>query len=272
MKTIVVVFSLAVTPVVTPSVFAQTRSFGSVVFPGGTSSTTPGITRNFGSVVFPGGASVPTVRGAAPGVGVFPPAGTINPFPVRGSNGFGSNGFGRVPSGRGTRNQPYVYAYPVFVGGGYGYGGGYDNGYAPQDQGPQGPPPQPQQQPPNVTVVYPPPSSQHASPVMIQAGPDGEFPAPGQRQGATIYESPNAGGPVEVQPEPSSVQDTNHYLIAFKDHTIYSAVAYWADGDTLHYFTSGNTHNQASVSLIDRELTERLNKELGIDFKLPPAR
>jgi hypothetical protein len=46
-------------------------------------------------------------------------------------------------------------------------------------------------------------------------------------------------------------------------------VAYWFDGDTLHYFTTGSTHNQASVSLLDRELTMRLNKELGIDFHIP---
>jgi hypothetical protein len=45
-------------------------------------------------------------------------------------------------------------------------------------------------------------------------------------------------------------------------------VAYWVDGDTIHYFTSGNTHNQASVSLIDRALTRRLN-EGGLDVKLP---
>ena len=49
-------------------------------------------------------------------------------------------------------------------------------------------------------------------------------------------------------------------------------MAYWADGDTLHYFTTGNIHNQASMSLIDRELTERLNREMGIDFTLPPAK
>ncbi len=75
----------------------------------------------------------------------------------------------------------------------------------------------------------------------------------------------------DLQPmeEPDSIAEPSHYLIAFKDHTIYSAVAYWVDGDTLHYFTSANTHNQASVSLVDRDLTERLNKESGIDLKLP---
>jgi endonuclease YncB( thermonuclease family) len=60
-----------------------------------------------------------------------------------------------------------------------------------------------------------------------------------------------------------------YYLLAFKDNSIYSAVAYWVDGDTLHYFTSGNRHNQASISLLDRELTTRLNRERGSDIRLP---
>jgi hypothetical protein len=45
------------------------------------------------------------------------------------------------------------------------------------------------------------------------------------------------------------------------------------DGDTLHYFTAGNVHNQASLALVDREFTERLNKEAGLDVRLPaPAK
>jgi hypothetical protein len=142
-----------------------------------------------------------------------------------------------------------VYAYPVYIGG---YGG-YDNSYAP---------PEPAPQQPNVIVVYP---QQQATPVMIQAGPDGEYTTTTpQRRSATIYEAPPE--------EPGPPAESTHYLLAFKDHTIYSAVAYWADGDTLHYFTAGNVHNQASMSLIDRDLTNRLNRELGIDFKLPPAK
>jgi endonuclease YncB( thermonuclease family) len=144
-------------------------------------------------------------------------------------------------------------------------GGGYDNSFAPQEAyGPDGPPPQQQ---PNVTVVYP-PQQQRAAPVMIQPGPDGEYNTMVQRPPATIYETPRPRDTVS-EPEPA---ESNRYLLAFKDHTIYSAVAYWVDGDTVHYFTTGNTHNQASLSLIDRELTERLNRELGIDFKLPPAK
>ena len=137
---------------------------------------------------------------------------------------------------------------------------GYDNSYEPQGQEMLPP------QQPNVTVVYPPQQQQRATPVMIQAGPDGEYNTM-VRPPATIYETPR---PRDTASDAEPAADSNRYLLAFKDHTIYSAVAYWTDGDTLHYFTTGNTHNQVSLSLIDRELTERLNRELGIDFKLPP--
>ena len=61
------------------------------------------------------------------------------------------------------------------------------------------------------------------------------------------------------------------YLIAFTDHTIYAAVAYWLEGNTLHYVTNQNTHNQVSLDLVDRELSNRLNRERSVDFRLPPA-
>jgi endonuclease YncB( thermonuclease family) len=72
-------------------------------------------------------------------------------------------------------------------------------------------------------------------------------------------------------PEADS-QTASFYLLAFKNHSIYSAVAYYVDGDTLHYFTAGNTHNQISLSLVDRELTQRLNEGSGLEVKLPPAK
>jgi hypothetical protein len=261
MRALAVVLSLTFAT----SVFGQAvhRNFGSVVFPGGTTSPSTGITRNFGSVVFPGGTQSQPVFGGAPAVNLRPgvgratqiPVGTIQHQNIRRptGNGIGNgNGFGR-----GNRSvTPYVYAYPVYI------GGGYDNSFAPQES--YGPEPPPQQQP-NITVIYPP--QQHARPVMIQPGPDGEYNT-NVRPPATVYETPRPGNSVS-EPEPA---ESNRYLLAFKDHTIYSAVAYWVDGDTLHYFTTGNTHNQASLSLIDRELTERLNRELGIDFKLPASK
>jgi hypothetical protein len=41
------------------------------------------------------------------------------------------------------------------------------------------------------------------------------------------------------------------------------------EGDTLHYFTEGNVHNQVSISLVDRQLTEQLNRERNVDVRLP---
>jgi hypothetical protein len=89
-----------------------------------------------------------------------------------------------------------------------------------------------------------------------------QYVPPQDRATPSIYEPP-------ARTEESSARELSHFLIAFKDHTIYSAIAYWVDGETLHYFTAGNTHNQVSVSLVDRALTERLNKDTGLEVKLP---
>jgi len=267
MRGLAVVFSLALAS----GAYGQAirRSFGSVVFPGGTSTTSPTITRNFGSVVFPGGVATPPVNTGGTSFGFtrgstvfngfngsfFPSNGVVN---SRNGRGLGVNG--RRGGGGGRNNAtPYVFAYPVFI------GGGYDDSYGmPQPELPMQPPQQQQQQP-NVIVFPPQQQPQRANPTMIQPGPDGQYPIT-QRQQGTIYEAPRDAN------DPASGADSAHYLVAFKDHTIYSAVAYWVDGETLHYFTTGNTHNQASISLIDRELTNRLNRELGLDFRLPPAK
>ena len=240
--------------------FAQgiTRGFGSVVFPGGTSATTPGVTRSFGSVVFPGGS--PTTSPVRTGTGLIP-APIFTGRPSTGGNSFnrggsfnGRNSF-QPGVNRGRRGSPTtVYAYPVYV------PSYYDPAAAQDALAPMTPP---DQQQPNVTVVYP--QQQEVRPIIIQLGPDGQYTQTPARQPAVqTYVPPEA--PAAAEP------DQPHYLIAFKDHTIYSAVAYWFDGETLHYFTRGDTHNQASVSLIDRDLTERLNRELGIEFKMPAAK
>jgi hypothetical protein len=154
-------------------------------------------------------------------------------------------GFRRQPSVpvTGPARTVIVYGYPVYV-------GGYVDNDSPAE-------PAPQRQP-DITVHD---SSQPAQSVIQYFGSD-------DAQDPT---TPTAAAD-DLQPveEPDSTAEPSHYLIAFKDHTIYSAVAYWVDGDTLHYFTSANTHNQASVSLVDRDLTERLNKESGLEVKLPP--
>jgi len=219
-----------------------TGSFGSVVFPGGTPATSPGVTRSFGTVVNPGGGGPHlTVPG-----GVVP-------------------SFGRPADGRRRTAPVTTFGYPVYVGS-YGGYGGYSDAYGAEQAAPQ--------QPPSVTVVMPPP--QPVTPVIINVGPGGGQYTTTTERPQGVYGPPSVYGPPVYQPpsqaaaeEPAPTDEPQHYLIAFKDHTIYSAVAYWVDGDTLHYFTAGNTHNQVSVSLLDRALTQRLNQESGVAFKIP---
>ena len=59
------------------------------------------------------------------------------------------------------------------------------------------------------------------------------------------------------------------YLIAFKDHSIVQALGYWMETGTLHYVTAEYSVNQASLVLIDGDLSQRLNDERGIAFQLP---
>lgn len=89
---------------------------------------------------------------------------------------------------------------------------------------------------------------------------------------------PGQPGPPRFEPEPSAAPANpgdplsppeNYYLIAYKDHTIYSALAYWVEGDTLHYVTTENTHNQASLGLIDVDRTYKLNADRSVPFSLP---
>ena len=58
------------------------------------------------------------------------------------------------------------------------------------------------------------------------------------------------------------------YLLAMKDGGVYSAVAYWLEDTTLHYITPKHDHNHASLELVDRELSDQLNKERKVPFKL----
>lgn len=62
------------------------------------------------------------------------------------------------------------------------------------------------------------------------------------------------------------------YLIAMKDHTIFPAVAYWVDGDTLNYVTTEGSPNRASLDLVDREFSRQLNDERHVEFKLPAVK
>jgi len=90
--------------------------------------------------------------------------------------------------------------------------------------------------------------------------------------GELLPAEPLAAAPQEdsaVAPGDPLTPAASYYLIAYKDHSIYSALAYWLEGDTLHYVTTQNTHNQASLSLIDVDQTYKLNSDRSVPFSLP---
>src|SRR5574340_473146 len=225
--------------------FAQERTFGS---PSG-----------FGNILYPGTGQPPVRQGlsgfgniAFPGTGRAPQARL--PFSITNTcfaNRLGGivSGFnpyrGNLGGGRGSSVVYMPYAYPVYM-------GGYDV--------------MPQQQP-NVVVVYP---AQQA-PVVINQHFQQPAPPPAEDEATSIkvYQAPSRS-PEDMAA--AAAQPSPGYPFAFKDHSIYSSVAYWVEGDTLHYFTSGNVHNQVSMSLLDRPLTLRLNKERGVDVRFPEAR
>ena len=244
---------LALAALLTSSAFAQrlgygNAGFGNVAFPGGGHPpfvfNQPGFANEgFGNVVFPGTGHPPIT----------------NPFSIT-RPGFasrlGNTVAGRPPGGgfdhRGRNNFVYVpFAYPVYT-------GGYYPPYPAPDGGQAGG---------NVTVVYPP----QAAPVtIINQIPPAAAPAQpaAPQEGFQTYQAP-AENTASAPAAENAQGNDEYYLIAFKDHSIYPALAYWVEGDTLHYFTKGNVHNQVSLLLVDKPLTERLNSERNISMHLP---
>jgi len=194
----------------------------------------------------------------APGAGTLPPL-YINPF---GGNAPFAERFGAVIAGYPGYNggfyaygaYPFPYSYPAYIPE-YGY-----------------------QQQPNVTVFadpqanvvlppLPPPqvnvySDDTPQPVIREYGPRGEELLPRNSSGVTTYQAPSSS-----RPEPAA--DQVRFLIPLKDNSVYTAVAYWVEGDMLHYITPDGMHNQVSMSLVDRRLAERLNGNGRTGFRLP---
>jgi hypothetical protein len=59
------------------------------------------------------------------------------------------------------------------------------------------------------------------------------------------------------------------YLLAFNDHSILAAAAYWVDGRTLHYVTLEHQEKQVPLEHVDRQLSAQLNRERNVAFHLP---
>jgi hypothetical protein len=108
---------------------------------------------------------------------------------------------------------------------------------------------------PNVTVVYAPPAAAPATVYVERSGPERD-----------------EYGQVIQRPRSAPDSDSSIYLIAFHDRSIFAAVAYWVEGGTLHYVTQEHEQKQVPLSSVDRELSDKLNRERGIAFSLPASK
>jgi len=169
---------------------------------------------------------------------------------------------GRAGSGRQVVVAPIYVGVPVY--GGYAYGWGPDDSSA----GPDTAPP-PASNNPSVTI-NPDYVPDHANPVVRDYA---NAPEPSQGMQSYTAPGPPPGEPAPDQ-SPVSVPDDEQptiYLIAFRDHTIMPAYAYWTEGHTLKYVNMDHGINQATLDLVDRDLSCRLNQERNVDFRLPPS-
>jgi hypothetical protein len=177
----------------------------------------------------------------------------------------GSVGMGYSTSPRyqygGYRTSPATtYFYPVYI-------SGFDYPYSNQATSdvvaiPASPS---QAQPSQPVVINQYFGSDAARPTVTDYGPDGQPVAPADT-GVRVYQAPYSP-PTEYSPSDQVV-----FFIALKDSSIYSAVAYWVDGEMLNYITPQGRHNQVSLDLVDRALSVKLNQGRQVDFHLPAAK
>jgi hypothetical protein len=126
----------------------------------------------------------------------------------------------------------------------------------------------PQQPAPSV-IINQSFTPQTANPVLRDYS-DSDLPET-PRSDVRVYEVPVAPR-AEGRPLPKEVRKVDEtatiYMIALKDETIRQAVGYWLEGDTLHYITPGGTINRVSLDQVDREASERYNRERNVEFSL----
>ncbi len=64
-------------------------------------------------------------------------------------------------------------------------------------------------------------------------------------------------------PAPSHVT-----LVALTDGSVQAVWAYWLEGDQLAFVTVGEASHKVPISRLDRDRTEKLNRQQGVDFHL----
>jgi len=203
--------------------------FGRLSNPAGLPGTTGGA--GFGRLIYPGTGAPAIARSPRPGS----PQGALPPQVAHGSHG-----------------TAVAVPYPVFYGGGY-----YDYDAPPAPVAPYS----------QYTAQYSNGYDQTQPPVVIinqYFTPDTANPVVRDYSNVRLPEP----GPQPETQQPAAEQQVM-FLIAMKDHTIFPAIAYWVEGDTLNYITVQGSKNSVSLDLVDRDFSKQINKERNVEFGLP---
>jgi hypothetical protein len=91
------------------------------------------------------------------------------------------------------------------------------------------------------------------------------LPEPG-----TVVVPPSTAATLPTQPALTDGEPII-FLIALQDHVIVPAIAYWVQGNTLHYISLDGAAHQVSLAQIDRDFSKQLNRERNLPFPLPAA-
>ena len=59
------------------------------------------------------------------------------------------------------------------------------------------------------------------------------------------------------------------WLLALADGPLYAVTDYWLEDETLHYVRRDGTKSSVALEDVDLTFTKRLNRRLGIPFRLP---
>src|SRR4051812_38365940 len=208
-------------------------------------------TGSYGNILHPGVPSPGALRPPAP----TPPGGGAR---FSGGNGFGN---GRPGGGRRTNGGGVVYVpYPIY--GGYGMGYGSDGFYATDNN-------------PVPANAYPAEAAPAPPTVIINQNFQTDSVRPQLRDYSNVQlPEPGVVAAPPATPAPGALADDQPtiFLIAMQDHSIRPVIAYWVQGDTLHYVTREGVLDQVSVALVDRDFSKQLNAERNVPFALPAAR
>ena len=78
------------------------------------------------------------------------------------------------------------------------------------------------------------------------------------------------GHPLTTEKTTTALAPTSPiYLIALKDKTIDAAISYWPEGFVLNYITLQGAHVIVRLDLVDRGFSWELNRQRGLEFRVP---